>query len=148
MIRPDPVISTTAMWDESCLDEWTGRRIDRSGVVTIREHMNRRKRRFSIVAFASLATFVIAVLLSAPFGGVLAILALPAFAGFFFCVIYAHTLAFRCPRCRGPWHVLVMQTGFSPFSIDHRIRYCPYCAADIDAKDGAKPAPKTADLLA
>ncbi len=115
--------------------------------MTIREHMNRNKRRVSIVAFASLASFVIVVGLMARFGGVFAFLALPAFVGFLVCIVYAHTLAFLCPRCRGPWHVLVMRTGFSPFSIDHRIRYCPYCGADIDAKGGGKLAPEAADLL-
>ena len=59
-------------------------------------------------------------------------------AGFFFVVAYAQISGLRCPACRGPWSTLAFQTRFggSPFSIDDRIRYCPYCGRDIDAKGG------------
>lgn len=116
--------------------------------MTIREHMNRKKRRFNNLTLAGFAIFLISLLLSTLFGGEVACVVLFVFIGFLLLVFYSHELAFECPRCQGPWHILTSQTSVFPFSIDRRIRYCPFCAADIDAKDGAKPPRETADLLA
>jgi hypothetical protein len=63
--------------------------------------------------------------------------AVPGGAVMTLALLYAQWFAFYCPRCRGRWGDLAMRGCF--FEIDPRIRYCPYCGADVDAGREAFP---------
>ncbi|MHB1426146.1 MAG: hypothetical protein ACYC3I_23530 [Gemmataceae bacterium] len=100
--------------------------------MTIRMLIEAKKRRYVVVAILGIAIAIGGVILEE-----LKILnmdvplaALPGLAIFIFTLLYANFFAFRCPRCGGNWAVLAVQRYF--FILDRRIRYCPYCGADID----------------
>lgn len=101
--------------------------------MTHRDHLNRRKRRF-------LGAFLVVLLVGLVAGAVsvtqrmdglflVAYLCVPAL----FVVLYAAVLfGFRCPSCRGQWGWIAMYSG-GPTTIREGLRYCPYCAVDLDA---------------
>jgi hypothetical protein len=62
--------------------------------------------------------------------------ALPGFAVACVFTIAAHLIAFPCPRCHGNLAPLVM--GW--FSVDKRLRFCPYCGGGLDDELPAKAA--------
>ncbi|WP_435015915.1 hypothetical protein TA3x_003472 [Tundrisphaera sp. TA3] len=114
--------------------------------MTIREFMNRKKKRVALIALACSGCFAISALLTTKLGVLAPIVILPILGGVFVCLIYAQHFAFRCPNCQGPWDAFIWKTGFL-IAIDRRLRYCPYCATDIDAKGGATPKPVEADFF-
>ena len=102
--------------------------------MTIRERLNQKKRRLVCAFFASIGTFAAGSLLLPArtlLGRFGIALVVPGFALGCLTIVYAF-FSFRCPLCEGPWYGLAMNTGPSLFSIDRRIRYCPFCGADID----------------
>jgi hypothetical protein len=58
----------------------------------------------------------------------------------------AHTFAFRCPNCGVDLAALV--AGGWEFSIDPRIKCCPYCRVDMDAQATPGKAPAESDWAA
>jgi hypothetical protein len=58
--------------------------------------------------------------------------ALPGCIVFALALLYANLFAFHCPDCSGQWGVLAMQISRGFFSVDSRIRYCPFCGCTID----------------
>jgi hypothetical protein len=103
--------------------------------VTTRALFDRRKRRIMTVAFAGFALFAGGVFLM-PLGPVWIVPNLLGFAVAFGAMFYGWLFAFRCPQCGGQWAPLAMQGGRSPFRIDPKVHYCPYCAYEIDTEVG------------
>lgn len=102
--------------------------------MTMRDYMNRSKRRF--LALFILTGFLMAVGLAAWeeryawgrllfFGGLAAIVAN---------ILHAFWIGFRCPHCRQPLFTLVFHGGWSPFSMHSKMRFCPFCAHDVDSE--------------
>jgi hypothetical protein len=104
--------------------------------MTMRFYFNAKKRGIMAVATGGFVLAGSAVVLAQQ--GVLAvqpyIAMLPGAVVFVLALAYGTYLAFWCPRCAGPWGMLVMRNGKGFFSIDPRIRFCPYCAYDIDSE--------------
>jgi hypothetical protein len=107
--------------------------------MTIRSIFDLTKRRVMIVALLGFCTAVIGVLLAqhnflnvAPYHA-----ALPGGIVFALALLYANLFAFRCPHCSGQWGVLAMQISRGLFSVDSRIRYCPFCGCTIDRDLGS-----------
>jgi hypothetical protein len=59
---------------------------------------------------------------------------LPGGILFVLVLIYANLFAFWCPRCGGNWGTLALR-GAWLFTIESRIRYCPFCGSDIDGEE-------------
>lgn len=98
--------------------------------MTIRQDLNRRKKRISIVLFGCTVVTIMSAVLSVQheFLFLLTLLcAVAALVALYIAVIFG----FRCPTCSGQWGYLAMYSG-RPFSIRRDLRYCPYCGADID----------------
>jgi hypothetical protein len=66
--------------------------------------------------------------------------ALPGGIMFVLAVLYANLFAFHCPDCSGQWGALAMQISRGFFSVDSRIRYCPFCGCAIDRDLGSAAA--------
>jgi ribosomal protein S27AE len=97
--------------------------------MTIRESLDRKRRKASIIAFASWLVFVAAGVLTSEYSPAI-ILAIPAFIVFMASVVYL-VFGIRCPRCGGIMgYVLIYSSG--PFSISRKINYCPHCGQDIN----------------
>lgn len=110
--------------------------------MTGRQKLGARKRRVRLTAMAGLIVFLGSFSLVAfdPFSvGRLdllkiaaVILGLVALVASLLTLTLASFFAFRCPGCRGNLAPLVEPLG--PFlGLDHRIRSCPFCRADLDA---------------
>jgi hypothetical protein len=52
-----------------------------------------------------------------------------------------HTIAFRCSTCRG--NLAPLAFAYPSWRFNPRVRFCPYCAADLDAEPTA-----TSELIA
>jgi hypothetical protein len=54
-----------------------------------------------------------------------------------FCLLflYANLFSFLCPRCCTAWGSLALTGTRQVFSIDNRIRFCPFCGCNIDTKE-------------
>jgi len=107
--------------------------------MTIRAVFDRTKRRVMVVSMLSSFTAAIGVILAqnnilnvAPY-----LAALPGGLVFVLALQYANLYAFRCPDCSGQWGVLAMQISRGFFSVDSRIRYCPFCGCTIDSELGS-----------
>lgn len=50
------------------------------------------------------------------------------------------TAAFRCSVCRG--NLAPLAFAYLSWRFNPRVRFCPYCAADIDAELQTEPAPE------
>ncbi len=116
--------------------------------MTIRDYFDRKKRRLVIVAFTGWAGFAGGIGLTVVVGSYALLLTVPCFVIFAVTLAYGFDYSFRCPRCGGPWRGLAMQNSRSMLRLDPRIRFCPFCGVDIDAKDSFEPAPESMDLLA
>jgi hypothetical protein len=55
---------------------------------------------------------------------------LPGFVILFVAAVLYHGFAFRCSRCRGNLGSLALQRA--GFSVDPRVRFCPYCGCGFD----------------
>ncbi len=100
--------------------------------MTVRDFLTRKKRKVSIIAFASWLILAIAGILSSRYKTFIFIV--PAFIVFMASVIYL-IFGIRCPRCKGMMgHVSSYSSG--PFSISRKINYCPFCGLDINTEIG------------
>ncbi len=117
--------------------------------MTIRERLNRNKRRQAMLIGVSLVPILAGPFLS-PLSKSIALGV--CMAGLLVAILILLngqvSDAFRCSRCGGSLVILAMQMNANPLSIDRRIRYCPFCGVDIDAKESVKPTANGTELLA
>jgi len=103
---------------------------------TIREHLKRRVRRTTIVAFTTWA--VAAVTLITTHGRAPAPIFIVAFIVFAACVLYS--LFTRCPKCSAVLGQCVMNhVGIRVGRMFPRPNYCPYCGVSLDAPCPSSP---------
>ncbi len=116
--------------------------------MTIRERLNRNKRRLTwMTGLAILLTFV-GIFLS-PWVGVNGpFLPLIPLASVFLILMYGEaSSAFRCTRCQSSLSALIWQRRSNFFAMDPNLRFCPFCGVDLDTAAVGKPSSKTSDLL-
>lgn len=97
--------------------------------MTIRDYLNRRKTRISVIALISWAMFFVG-LLSCKKAPILGIIAVVGFIAFLASVLYL-IFALRCPNCKS---MLGYVTTYchTMFKISQRFRFCPFCGVNID----------------
>ncbi len=109
--------------------------------MTIRSAINRKKRWIATAACTGLVLFVggtaVTPQLLPQTSQWLIGVGLAGFALGFLAMVYGSTFAFRCPKCRAWWSYIAMSHGM--FSLDRRIKYCPYCGFDVDLELPADP---------
>jgi hypothetical protein len=98
--------------------------------MTIRELLNRRKRKAIIIAYSGLVLFVVGLSLGAV-GPPWLFIAIPGFAVFVAASMYSLFLI-RCPSCREAIGYTVAYPS-GPFSISRKIRFCPFCGIALDS---------------
>jgi hypothetical protein len=112
-------------------------------VMTIRERLNRNKRRQSLLVGVTFVPILAGPLLSPLSRSIALCLFLGGLVVAILILLYGQVSdAFRCPQCGGSLVILAMQMNANPFSINRRIRYCPFCGVDIDTEESTKPTAK------
>lgn len=111
--------------------------------MTVREQLNRGPRRVRPLGLAGATLFIAGMVIGVVHSGppILA-LVLPGFALAFVAAMYAQFVAFRCGRCRGNLGPLVIPGSWS---VDRRVRFCPFCGIGLDEELTHTP---TADAAA
>jgi hypothetical protein len=99
--------------------------------MTIRSMLNRRMWWFGRLMSAGMGAGLVGVLVGQATGrpAVLA-LVLPGFGVAFVAGMVAQFVGFLCPRCRGNLAPTLLRYGW--FSVDRRVRFCPYCGTGLD----------------
>jgi hypothetical protein len=116
--------------------------------MTIRERLNQNKRRLATVFCMNLVIFLVGCILSAWFQTLGIAIGCVSFAAAILILLYGQASnAFTCPRCGGSLVILVFQMNSNPLKMYGRIRYCPFCGVDIDAKESATPTRDVAEIL-
>lgn len=99
--------------------------------MTVRAWLNYRVRWQMGVSCAGVVLFISGILLEQAFGQqIVTLVAIPGFALAFLMTVYAYYFGLRCPKCWGNMAPLVFQKG--GFSVDQRVRFCPYCGYALD----------------
>jgi hypothetical protein len=99
--------------------------------VTIRDVINRRKRKAAIVTYAGFALLMLGAL-AAVANESLVVLALPGFAIFMGGTLFLY-YGIRCPRCRARvGHVVNFH--WNPFAVPPKMRFCPFCGVALDSQ--------------
>ena len=99
--------------------------------MTVRDELNRRKRKAGIIAYSGLAILIISVLALGGGHGI-SPFALAGFAVFAGGILYL-LWGVRCPTCRGAIG-LVTSNLSSPFSISRQVKFCPFCGVVLDSE--------------
>jgi len=114
--------------------------------MTIREQLNQEKRRLIAGASAFVAANAICIcnsdLSRYPWMPIVCVCVISVL---FLAILFKLRYGFRCLECGVPWRSSALGQG-SPFSIDKRIRFCPYCGQDIDAEVTPMPLKEDADF--
>ena len=105
---------------------------EEASAMTIRDAINRQKRRAALVTYGGFALFAAPLLLSTVFRGIPEIIAAP---GFVLVMAGVITMLFviRCPKCRGSIGYAVSYPG-TPWSVSKKIRFCPFCGVPFDSE--------------
>jgi hypothetical protein len=103
--------------------------------MTIRDLLNRRKRKAIIIAYSGFVLFVLGLSLGAV-GPPWLFVAVPGFVVFFVATLYSLFLI-RCPSCREAIGYTVSYPS-GAFSISRKIRFCPFCGIALDSELEAK----------
>jgi hypothetical protein len=106
-------------------------------MITIRESLQRSRRRIAVVTFAGFVVFAASLIVGArpperpP---------LTVFLGFAIAAIGVICSLFlvRCPNCRGNLGGPLSYVS-GPFSVSKRVRYCLYCGVELDSPVPATP---------
>jgi hypothetical protein len=108
--------------------------------MTIRAMLNRRMRWFNAVVYGGMGVFLAVFLVGQAFGQQVTLaLAFPVFAVAFAYGMVAQYIGFLCPRCRG--NLAPTLLGYSGFSANHRVCFCPYCGVGLDEELSAEASP-------
>ncbi len=97
--------------------------------MTIRQILNRTKRRVVTLWFVCFGLFILGPIV---FSDVvfMVILGLVGFGIAFVTMFYSYMFGLPCPKCRTSWGLFAYHHG--GFSISQRIRFCPFCGTNID----------------
>jgi len=101
--------------------------------MTIRTILNKKKRRVAAVAYFGMAVLALGLFLGGLHPAFFAV-AILGYATSFLTIFYAFTVGFPCPKCGVPWASVAMNAMNvgNLFSIDRRIKFCPFCGSDVD----------------
>ncbi len=104
-------------------------------MITIRESLQRLRRRIAVVTFAGFAVFAASLIVRPPERPPLTV-----FLGFGIAAIGVICSLFlvRCPNCRGNLGGPLSYVS-GPFSVSKRVRYCLYCGVELDSPIPATP---------
>jgi hypothetical protein len=104
--------------------------------MTIRQELNKRKRKIMLLGYSGFAFTVIGLMVSDKTNGI-PLFPLVGAVVFAVCILQV-MYTIKCPRCEGNLGQATMNYS-SPFSIGKAIRYCPFCGVDLDTEN--KPGP-------
>ena len=111
--------------------------------MTSRQTLSTRKRRVRLIALAGFVVFIGSLTLLSfdpisasnldPLRAAGLILGFAGLGAALVSLTLANLFAFRCPSCRENLAPLVEPLG-PLFAVDHRIKCCPFCRADLDSE--------------
>ncbi len=109
--------------------------------MTVRDVLNRQKRLVMAVMYFGAGLFALSFAAWQGFGlpGDVMICGVVGFAIAWLTMAGAYVFGIRCPCCRNRLtHLVLADQGFhlNPFRLNPRIRFCPFCGADMDTECG------------
>jgi hypothetical protein len=104
--------------------------------MTIRSVINNKKRRIFLGTCLGGGIFFVGILLSMLNQNLLIVTLVGLVVA---CVaLFYGIYRITCPRCNGSWGYIALYSG-GPFSISKKIKFCPFCGADVDSALEQKP---------
>jgi hypothetical protein len=99
--------------------------------MTIRDVINKRKRRGILITYGALG-LVIADFIRAAISNTMPVVVFIGFPVFFGGLLYS-MFWIICPSCKLTLGHMAMYSG-GPFSISKKFRFCPFCGVDLDSE--------------
>ena len=105
--------------------------------MTHREHFNDRKRTFFFWFAFCWIVAIVCSFLSVRIHDLFFLVTLAAFPVTFALLYVTVMFRVKCPSCGGQWGWIAIYSG-SPIAIRRRLKWCPYCAVDLDTEIAAE----------